>query len=90
MQTNMRYTTGADQGFLVGGGADPRGAPTYDFVKISQKLHKIEKILGRGGGAGGTTLGSATGTRKYILTFPWQGNADRKVQEGRYPASQGF
>ena len=33
MQTNMRYTTGADPGFLVGGGADPRGAPTYDFVK---------------------------------------------------------
>ena len=22
------------------------GAPTYDFVEISQKLHEIEKILG--------------------------------------------
>ena len=26
------------------------GAPTYDFAKISEKLHEIEKILGRGGG----------------------------------------
>ena len=23
------------------------GAPTYDFVKISKKLHEIEKILDR-------------------------------------------
>ena len=35
---------------LSGGGADPRGVPTYDFVKISQKLHEIEKFLGRRGG----------------------------------------
>ena len=29
------------------------GAPAYNFVKISEKLHKIEKILvlGKGGGA---------------------------------------
>ena len=26
-----------------------RGAPTYDFAKISKKLHEIWKILGRGG-----------------------------------------
>ena len=25
------------------------GAPTYDFAKISEKLHTIEKILGRRG-----------------------------------------
>ena len=44
--------TGADTGFPVGGGADPMGgAPTYDFVKFSEKLHEIEKLLGRGGGA---------------------------------------
>ena len=31
-------------------GADPPGgAPTYDFVKFSRKLHEIEKILGRRG-----------------------------------------
>ena len=43
---------GADPGFPVGGGADPLGGgATYDFVKFSQKLHEIEKILGRGGGA---------------------------------------
>ena len=27
--------------------------PTYDFVKFSEKLHEIEKILGRGWGGGG-------------------------------------
>ena len=43
-------TAGADTGFSVGGGADPQGAPTYDFVKISEeKLHEIEKILDRRG-----------------------------------------
>ena len=42
--------TGADPGFLLGGGANPLGgAPTYDFVKFSKKLHEIEKILGRRG-----------------------------------------
>ena len=42
---------GVDPGFPVGGGADPPGGrTTYDFVKFSQKLHEIEKILGRGGG----------------------------------------
>ena len=47
-------SAGADTGFPEGGGADPRGgAPTYDFVKISQKLYEIKKILGRRGGAGG-------------------------------------
>ena len=29
-----------------------RGTSTYDFVKISQKLHEIEKNLGRRGGTG--------------------------------------
>ena len=39
-------TAGVDPGFPVGGGADPlgEGAPTYYFVKISEKLHEIEKI----------------------------------------------
>ena len=33
------------------------GAPTYDFVKFSQKLHEIEKILGpRGARPGGAPL----------------------------------
>ena len=41
--------TGADPGFPVGVGANPRGgeAPTYDFAKFCEKLHEIEKILGR-------------------------------------------
>ena len=35
----------ADSGFPRGGGANsPGGAPTYDFAKISQKLHEIERI----------------------------------------------
>ena len=37
--------SGADPGFPVGGGADPRGAPTYDFVKFSEKMHELEKIF---------------------------------------------
>ena len=42
---------GADPGFPVGGGANPPGgAPTYDFAKFHEKLHEIEKILGRRGG----------------------------------------
>ena len=46
---------GADPGFPVGGGANsPGGAPTYDFAKFCEKLHEIEKILGRGGGAPAT------------------------------------
>ena len=28
----------------------PRGAPTYDFAKFSQKLHEIERIWTPGGG----------------------------------------
>ena len=49
------YFFGADPGFPVGGGANPRrgeGVPTYDVVKFSKKLHEIEKKLGRGGGGG--------------------------------------
>ena len=43
---------GADPGFPVGGGANPPGgAPTYDFAKFCEKLHEIEKILGRREGA---------------------------------------
>ena len=42
----------ADPGFLRGGGANsPGGVPTYDFAKISQKLHEIERIWTPGGGA---------------------------------------
>ena len=40
--------SGADPGLFVGGGADPLGV--NNFVKISEKLHEMEKILGRGGG----------------------------------------
>ena len=44
----------ADPGFPRGGGANSPGggAPTYDFVKISQKLHEIERIWTPGGGGG--------------------------------------
>ena len=43
-------TTGEDPGFTVAGGANPPGAPTYDFAKFCEKLYEIEKILGRRGG----------------------------------------
>ena len=64
LETIIRWHDGADPGFPVGGGADPLGgAPTYDFVKFSEKLHEIEKILGRRGGgrAGCAPPKSATG-----------------------------
>ena len=50
----LATSPGADPGFPVGEGADPLGgASTYDFVKFSEKLHEIEKILGcRGARAG--------------------------------------
>ena len=45
---SVLFKNGSDPGFPVGRGADPLGgAPTYDFVKFSEKLHEIEKILGR-------------------------------------------
>ena len=42
-------TEGADPGFPIGGDANPPGAQTYDFAKFSQKMHEIEKNLGRTG-----------------------------------------
>ena len=44
----------ADPGFPGGGAPTPqRGVPTYDFVKISQELHEIERIwTPRGWGRG--------------------------------------
>ena len=51
---------GADPGFPVEGGTDPLGGGRQHtiFVKFSQKLHEIEKILGRRRGArtGGAPL----------------------------------
>ena len=44
----------ADPGFLVGGSADPPGAPTCDFAKFSKRLHDIEKILDRRRGLDGS------------------------------------
>ena len=42
---------GADPGFPIAGGDNPPGgAATYDFAKFREKLHEIEKILGRRGG----------------------------------------
>ena len=42
----------ADPGFPRGGGRNSPGAPTYDFVKFSQKLHEFERIwTPPGGGA---------------------------------------
>ena len=46
----MLDITGADPGFPVGRGLDPPGVLTYDFAKISKKLHEIENILVRGEG----------------------------------------
>ena len=40
--------SGADPGFYQEGAPTLRGAPTYDFVKFSEKLHEIEKMVRRG------------------------------------------
>ena len=41
---------GTDPGFPIGGGTNPLGGvPTYDFAKFCEKLHEIEKMLGRRG-----------------------------------------
>ena len=40
----------ADPGFPRGGGANPQGgAPGYDFIKISRKLHEIKENSAGGG-----------------------------------------
>ena len=41
------HYSGTDPGFLIGGGADPPGGAYVQFAKFSQKMHGIEKILGR-------------------------------------------
>ena len=41
----MVWLAVADLGFPQGGGTNsPGGMPTYNFAKISQKLHEIERI----------------------------------------------
>ena len=47
------HGTGADPGFPVGRTQTLKGAPTYDFVKNSKKLHEIKIILGHGRVGGG-------------------------------------
>ena len=44
--------TVVDPGFPRCGGQPSAGTSTYDFVKISQKLHENERIWTRGGGGG--------------------------------------
>ena len=45
------YPSGGSRIFPRRGRQLPRGAPTYDFAKFSQKLHEIERIWApRGGG----------------------------------------
>ena len=56
-EINFVYIPVADLGFPIGGGANPPGgAPRYDFTKFREKLHEIEKIVGRE--RGGAHLGT--------------------------------
>ena len=55
----IQATTGADPGFLVGGGA-------YKFARFSQKLPDIKKKLCVCVGGGGDPLGFTTGQRMRI------------------------
>ena len=55
----------ADPGFPRGGGANsPGGAPTYDFAKIPQKLHEIERIWTPLGGHASKILLCRSATEK--------------------------
>ena len=48
----------------------PRGAPTYDFAKLSQKLHEIERIWTRGGArVPRARLRSATVLECFLVKF---------------------
>ena len=51
-----QFITVAHPGFPVGGGAKPPWGATYNFAKISRKLHGIENFLGRRGCAPVTPL----------------------------------
>ena len=55
-----------DPGFPVGGDANPRGAPAYDFVKFCEKLHEIENILGRGGCTLGPPKSATVDIKLYL------------------------
>ena len=44
----MRTNQWRIQDFIEEGAPTPRGAPTYDLAKFSQKLHEIERIWTRG------------------------------------------
>ena len=46
---NLRYQQWRIQDFPEEGAPASQGVSTYDFAKISQKLHKIERIWARGG-----------------------------------------
>ena len=60
-----------DLGFpQVGGANSSVGAPTYDFAKISQKLHEIERIWTPGGCASLAPLRSATANTFENITLP--------------------
>ena len=83
------YTTSAvaDPGFPRGGGANSPGrAPTYDFAKISQKLHEIERICTPWGGRASLAppLRSATD-----LHFPISGGSRIFPRGGREPSRGG-
>ena len=48
-ESKTGHKSGADPGFPVGGGADPRGSANIRFCQNFRKLHEIKKILGRRG-----------------------------------------
>ena len=67
------YTKGARGGSRIphrrGRQPSRRGPPAYKFARFSEKLHEIEKIWIREGGAGDTPLRSATEGMTVIGLF---------------------
>ena len=70
------HGTVTDPGFPRGGAPTPRGGPTYDFAKFSQKMHEIERIWIPMGESLAPNLRSAT---VYLLTVTVDKLEQKKV-----------
>ena len=68
------------QDFPEEGAPTPQGAPTYEFVEFSQKLHEIERIWTPRGGAGPCApLRSATDYSHVKLLINVKVNTDLRI-----------
>ena len=63
----IKRATVADPEFPQGGGANPQGgAPGYNFIKISPKLHEIKENSAPGGTSPAPPLDPPLGWKRYV------------------------